>query len=97
MILHTLNAGPDSTAFNECIRLLQATDALLMMGDGVYAALANTPASKALNDTGATLFVLQSHAAAAGISQRLSGNVATADFDQFVSLTEQFTKQQAWY
>ena len=97
MMLHTLNAAPDSAAFTECIRLLAAEDTLLLMGDGVYAALADTSASAALTQSGAALFVLQPHAAAAGILQRLCNGIEAADYDQFVALTEQYTKQQAWY
>ena len=97
MIFHTLNAAPNTTAFTQCLRLLRADDALLMMGDGIYAALAGTAASEALTNSGAQLYVLKSDAAAAGIIKRLCNSVKPADYDQFVSLTEHYTKRQAWY
>ena len=53
MILHTLNASPSSIAFMDCVNIIAKDDALVLMGDGVYAALADTDASKALQDTDA--------------------------------------------
>ena len=40
MILHTLNASPSSAAFTDCVSIMAKGDALVLMGDGVYAALA---------------------------------------------------------
>lgn len=97
VILHTLNAAPGSTAFSDCTRLLSSDDALLLMGDGVYAALAGTAAHKDLSNTGASLYLLEADAAAAGILSQTADNVCPVDFDAFVRLTEQFAKQQAWY
>jgi len=67
------------------------------MGDGVYAALINSSASAVLTLSGARVYVLQPHAAAAGILARLSKDVIRAGYNQFVLLTEQYAKQQAWY
>ena len=39
----------------------------------------------------------QADAEAAGVSPRQSPDITTADFEHFVTLTEQFSKQQAWY
>ncbi|MBP6724956.1 MAG: hypothetical protein KA137_08950, partial [Halioglobus sp.] len=48
MTLHTLNASPASAVFADCLRLLAPGDALLLLGDGVYAALEGTAARSAL-------------------------------------------------
>ena len=97
MTLHTLSASPTSPAFSDCIRLLGEGDALLLLGDGVYAALCETVPCQHLMSTGADLYVLKPDAEAAGILKLMEGKVKLVDFDAFVALTEEFTRQQAWY
>jgi len=97
VILHTLNAAPGSPAFRECVRLLCPEDALLLLGDGVYAALSGTAACKDLSHTDAKLYLLEPDGAAAGVLGRLGDNIRPIDFDAFAGLTEQYAKQQAWY
>jgi tRNA 2-thiouridine synthesizing protein B len=96
MILHTLNASPASAAFAECLRLLAPGDALLLLGDGVYCALAGTTARAQLDAAGAELYVLHDDVAAAGILGQTAGT-STVDIDGFVALTERFARQLAWY
>ena len=96
-VLHTLNAAPSSSAYADCVRLLAAGDALLLLGDAVYAAMDGTAACSQLSDTGADLYVLEADARSAGIQGQVNKKVATVDFDAFAALTEKFAKQQAWY
>ncbi len=96
MVLHTFNASPTSSAFGDCLRLLTREDALVLMGDGVYAALADTAALRSLRASGAELFVLRDDALAAGIVAPPEG-VQAIDMDGFVALTERFARQLAWY
>lgn len=77
--------------------MLCAGDALILIGDGVYAALKNTTACARLLGTGVELYVLESDASAAGILQRLDKQATVSSFDGFAALSERFTKQQAWY
>jgi tRNA 2-thiouridine synthesizing protein B len=96
MILHTLNASPESAAFADCLRIIAAGDALLLMGDGVYAAIADTDASAAIQASGAEIYVLEADTAAAGVNNLLEG-ATRVDMGGFVALTERFPRQQAWY
>jgi tRNA 2-thiouridine synthesizing protein B len=96
-VLHTLNAAPSSSAYADCVRLLAAEDALLLLGDAVYAAMDGTAVFSQLQDTGVDLYVLESDALSAGIHGRVNKKVVTVDFDAFAALTEKFPKQQAWY
>ena len=96
MVLHTLNATPTSAAFSDCLRLLGADDELLLMGDGVYAALADTESCEALIDRDASVYLLDSDVGAAGIGERL-GTGTVIDMAGFVELTERFERQLAWY
>ena len=97
MILHTLNASPGSAAYRDCVRLLNKGDALLLLGDGVYAALQGTDACATLKGRGAELHVLEPDATAAGIVAHLDTRFTLADFDNFATLSERCTTQQAWY
>lgn len=97
MILHSLNSAPDSAAFIDCCRMISTDDALILLGDGVYAALRNTVACARILDTGAELYVLEADASAAGILQSLDKRATVVCFDGFAALSERFTKQQAWY
>ena len=96
MILHTLNASPGSAAFSDCLRIITAGDALLLMGDGVYAVIANSDAATALQASGAELYVLAADAKAAAVNNFVEG-VTRVDMGGFVALSERFPRQQAWY
>jgi len=96
MILHTLNASPSSPAFSDCLRVIAADDALLLMGDGVYAAIPETAAWGALQESGAAVYVLDTDASAAGVSD-IDDSASRVDMAGFVELTERFVRQQAWY
>jgi sulfur relay protein TusB/DsrH len=97
VILHTVNANPHSQAYTDFLRLASAGDAVLLTGDGVYAALDNTAPCEALLACDAELFALEPDARAAGIIERLSARVQLASFDDFAGLTERFERQLAWY
>lgn len=96
MVLHTLNAAPGSSAWQDCLRHLQREDVLLLLGDGVYGAIAQTEACQSLEATGTELYALQGDVDAAGIGQRL-GSVTICDMAGFVKLSERCAKQMAWY
>ncbi len=97
MILHTLNTSPSSPAFAQCLRLLAADDALLLMGDGVYASMAGTEAAAQLLETGAIIHALEADCRAAGLLDRLDPAVVVIDYTGFVELSERFERQQAWF
>ncbi|RLA44692.1 MAG: sulfurtransferase complex subunit TusB [Gammaproteobacteria bacterium] len=96
VILHTLNTSPGSAGFTDCLRVIAAGDALLLMGDGVYGAIADTAAGATLQASGAEIYVLTADTAAAGVSNLIKG-ANHVDMDGFVALTERFPRQQAWY
>ena len=77
--------------------MLCAGDALILMGDGVYAGMQHTTVCAEIVDTGVELYVLESDASAAGILKRLDKRATVVCFDSFAAVSEKFTKQQAWY
>ncbi len=96
MILHTLNASPASPAFCYCARVVTAGDAVILIGDGVYAALQGTRGAAELLATGAELYLLLPDAQAAGVVYPVAG-ITSIDMFGFVTLTERFPRQMAWY
>ena len=96
MLLHTLNAPPSSSAFADCLHILAPGDALVLMGDGVYAALGGTQAAARLQSSGAELYLLQPDAAVAGVLPD-SDFARVLDIEGLVALTERFERQLAWY
>lgn len=96
MLLHTLNAGSSTDSFRDCLRSSQSGDAIVLLGDGVYCALANSAARQALDDCPARLLALASDVFAAGIADSV-GDLALIDMDAFVALSEFYPRQLAWY
>lgn len=97
MILHTLNAGPDTAAFTQCLQTAAGGDAILLTGNGVYASINNTIACNLLMESGAELYVLDSDAQAAGIQTKVCEPATVIGYSGFVELSERFTRQLAWY
>jgi len=96
MVLHTLNAPPNSAAFQDCLAAIAPGDALLLLGDGVYCALGATPACDAILRCGAQLYALDKDARAAGIIAT-PDTVTITDMTGFVALTARYPRQLAWY
>ena len=68
----------------------------MLLGDGVYAAVAGTHAYEALQGSPARVHVLLSDALLAGVNPNVQG-IVPIDMEGLVSLTENFPRQQAWY
>ncbi len=97
MLLHCLSAGPDSLTFRDCLRMRGDDDALLLMGDAVYAALAGSESLNTLNVASGLVFVLMPDAQARGVDSRLSDGIAAIGMAEFVALSERYSAQQAWF
>ncbi len=96
MVLHTLNAAPGSVAFADCVRLATAGDTILLLGNGVYAALAGSEAAIQLQQSAAEVMILRDDAVAAGSA--ISSDLFLAiDMAGFVELSERLPRQLAWY
>ena len=96
MILHTLSAAPGTTSFANCLRVAVDSDRILLLGDGVYGALAGSDSASALSAAGIDVFALAQDVAAAGIGDLIADFVAVVDFNRFVELTEACERQLNW-
>lgn len=99
-MLHIINRSPlSSNALASCLRLAKPGSTILLIEDGVYAALVD-------NNSGATLLHKTSHALkfcaltedlkARGLMNRVLPFVTLVDYNGFVALTEKHSPIQTW-
>lgn len=89
-VLHLVNRSPaDSSALARCVGVLGPDDALLLIENGVYAALRPGAGVAVLAAAaGARIFVLEPHLAERGLTERcLQQDIRRVGFDGFVDLT----------
>lgn len=99
--LHTVNKSPGmSNTLYECLAHLGEGAALLLIEDGVYAALARGPAATALEKAlaaGHRLYVLKADIEARGLERLpLIEKIAIVDHAGFVALAAAHRNFQAW-
>lgn len=95
-MLHTLSHSPYQTDMDALLRGVGADDAILLLQDGAIAALAGTDVAARLLAAGAPVYALQEDVAARGLIGRISDKITLVDYTQFVQLTVQHIRQQAW-
>jgi len=97
-MLHIINKSPHSHhCLDECLRVCSASDAIILIEDGVYAALNASDAAARLLAKTAAIHVLQPDAAARGIANRIAAGIAAVDYAGFVQLCCEHTPIQSWY
>jgi tRNA 2-thiouridine synthesizing protein B len=99
-ILHTVNKSPfERNSLESCLRLANSDDPVLLLEDGVYAALNDTSVEgqiKAALDN-QSIYVLGPDLSARGFSEdRLIAGIRVVDYAGFVDLAAENDKVQAW-
>ncbi len=99
-MLHTVNKSPfERNALSSCLRLARKGSAVLLIEDGVYAAVAGTSVSERVSERMAELsfYVLGPDVAARGLGgASLIEGVRVVDYDGFVDLVAEHDAIQAW-
>ncbi|MFJ5161870.1 sulfurtransferase complex subunit TusB [Pantoea sp. NPDC088449] len=95
-MLFTLLQSPWQCDIDSLLLLLQEGDDLLLLQDGVTAALAGSQMLVKLNATPAMLWVLEEDVVARGLVEQISTKVARLDYTGFVALTAKHQQQVAW-
>ena len=99
-MLHTVNKSPfERNALSSCLRLARNGSAVLLIEDGVYAAVAGTTVSGQVSERLAELsfYVLGPDAAARGLGgTALIEGVRVIDYEGFVDLVAEHDATQAW-
>ena len=96
MALHTFSLPPDSRSLEDCARLISDDDCLILVGDGVYAAVIGSKSLNILNTISCKIYALKEDCDLAGIVDKLTRQVAIADYNRFVSLSEEHEKHIPW-
>lgn len=96
MILHIVNKA---SALDDCLRLAPAGGTLLLIEDGVLAALAGPANGKRLEMAAGLhkLYVLAPDLAARGIAAKVPAFVERVDYAGFVELCTRHEKAQSWF
>lgn len=95
-MLYTLLQSPWQCDLDSLLLLLQEGDDLLLLQDGVSAALAGSQMLIKLSASPATLWVLEEDVAARGLIEQISTKVARLDYTGFVAMTAKHPQQVAW-
>ncbi|QLK62810.1 sulfurtransferase complex subunit TusB [Enterobacteriaceae bacterium Kacie_13] len=95
-MLFTLAHSPQHCDFPLLIKLVAPEDALLLMQDGVLAAIEGSQACELLFQHVQSVYVLSEDLAARGLVGQISHNITLIDYTGFVALTEKHAQQTAW-
>lgn len=99
-MLHTVNKSPfERNALQACLRHAKPGASVLLIEDGVYAALKNTTVTeqvtRVMNDV--KVYVLGPDLAARGMSEQpLIDGIEVVDYSGFVDLTTEHDNVQSW-
>lgn len=95
-MLFTLANSPQACDFPTLVSLIGSQDALLLMQDGVLAALKDSAAHQYLATAEHSVYALSEDLAARGLVGQISHNITLIDYTGFVALTEKHPQQIAW-
>ena len=91
-MLHTVNKSPfQNSALENCLRVASAGDVILLLEDGVYAAVAGTAKSVLIEQAlkRHAVFAIAADLKARGLD-RLIDDIRVASYADFVDLVEQY-------
>ncbi|BCQ33053.1 MULTISPECIES: sulfurtransferase complex subunit TusB [Erwinia] len=95
-MLHTLMTSPFHCDLPAMLRLLAEGDDVLLLQDGVIAALEGSSALEALLNAPISVYVLQEDLDARGLAAQISTRVTTVSYTGFVTLAVRHSQQMTW-
>lgn len=99
-MLHTVNKSPfEKNSLDTCLRFAQAGSDILLIEDGVYAAIAGNSVEGKLKDAlgNHSVFALGPDLSARGISEdKLIDGIKVVGYDGFVELAAKNDRVQSW-
>lgn len=99
MILHTFNQSPQQgEALKSCLRCMKPGSTLLLIENGVYAAMDNSVCSKDLSQALKVfnIYALEPDLKARGMANRIIPGIKLANYDDFVDLVADHHSIQSW-
>ena len=95
-MLHTLHRSPWLTDFPALLRLVSEGDELLLLQDGVTAAVDGNRFLESLRNAPIKVYALNEDLIARGLVGQISNDTIPIDYTDFVRLTVKHTSQLAW-
>lgn len=95
-MLHTLSASPWHTDIAAMLRLIKEGDDLLLLSDGVVAAISEGCFLEILQSAPITLYALQEDIEARGLVGQIADSVVRVSYTDFVRLVAKHPGQFAW-
>jgi len=99
-MLHLINKSPfERTALDSCLRLARSGSSILLLEDGVYAAMKNAAHAEKITSRmeDFSFYVLGPDVAARGLSDTpLIDGVTVVDYGGFVDLVAEHDAAQSW-
>ena len=96
MTLHTMSLTPNSELLESCARLISDDDCLLLLGDGLYAAVIGSKCANIMDTINCKIYALKEDCDLAGLGNKISKGVAIIDYGGFVSLSAEHEKHIPW-
>ncbi len=99
MILHTVNQSPfDKQTLVHCLNRCGEDDSILLIENGVYAALTDGVFSKLLSGAAIqTVYALEEDVLARGLGSKILPTIKLIDYAQFVQLCTEHALVQSWF
>jgi len=98
-MLHTVNKSPfEKDSLNSCLRLSKDGSSIILIEDGIYAALEGTVISDSVKDAMKTkkVYALQDDINARGVKGKVMDGVELVDYAGFVTLVTEHDNVQSW-
>ena len=99
-MLHLINKSPfDRNALDSCLRLAKTGSSVLLLEDGVYAAMSKAASAEAVNSRmgDLTFYVLGPDVSARGLDDKpLIDGMNVVDYGGFVDLVVEHEVAQSW-
>ncbi|MTD29188.1 sulfurtransferase complex subunit TusB [Erwinia sorbitola] len=95
-MLHTLMTSPFRIDLSAMLRLLAEGDDVLLLQDGVIAAIDGSSALEALLNAPISVYVLKEDLEARGLVAQISSSVTTVSYTGFVTLAVKHPQQMTW-
>lgn len=100
-LLHTINKSPFShNTLASCLNVCGNHDSILLIEDGVYAAMDGHSYVKTMEEKhqeGVQLLALISDVSARGLQDKIMKHITLIDYDGFVQLSITHRCVQSWY
>lgn len=95
-MLHTLRHSPWQCDIEGLLRMLGEGDDLLLIQDGVLAAMEGSRFVEILNNAPITVSALKEDIAARGLVGQISAKIDAVSYTDFVNLTVKHATQMSW-